>query len=86
MNMLYAALGAILLLAGAAQAADAPPATPDPNMTCSDFIAAEKQAGTYGVSSGDKDADAMDKKITDYCLANPKVPAMEAVQKVMSGG
>jgi hypothetical protein len=83
---IYIVLGTALLLAGTAQAADAPAPTPDPNMTCSEFIAAEKQAGTYGVSSGDKDADAMDKKITDYCLANPKVPAMEAVQKVMSQG
>jgi hypothetical protein len=86
MNMnIYATLSAVLLLAGSAQAADAPAATPDPNMKCSDFIAAEKQAGTYGVSSGDKDADAMDKKITDYCLANPKVPALEAIQKAMGG-
>ncbi len=83
---IHATLVTVLLLAGTAQAADAPAPAPDPNMTCSDFIAAEKQAGTYGVSSGDKDADAMDKKITEYCLANPKAPAMAAVQKIMGGG
>ena len=76
-------LGAALLLSGAAQAADAPPM--DPNMKCSDYLALEKQAGTYGVSTGDKEADAMEKKIVDYCLANPKAPAMEAVQKAMGG-
>ena len=80
---IYMTLSAVLLLSGAAQAAEAP--APDVNMKCVDFIAAEKQAGTYGVSSGDKDADALDKKITDYCQANPNVPALEAVQKAMGG-
>jgi hypothetical protein len=84
MKMHYIAVGAALLFAGVAHAADAPtPAAPDANMTCGDMIAAEKAAGTYGVSSGDKDADAMDKKITAYCEANPKAKAMEAVQKIM---
>jgi len=80
---IYIILGAALLLTGTARAADAPPM--DPNMKCSDYIALEKQAGTYGVSSGDKEADAMEKKIMDYCVANPKAPAMEAVQKAMGG-
>ncbi len=73
------------LIIGTAQAANAPPPVPDANMTCADFIAAEKAAGTWGVSSGDKDADALDKKVADYCVANPKANAMEAIQKAMGG-
>ena len=76
--------GASLLLCGAAAlAADAP--TPDANMKCSDYIAASKAAGTWHVSSGDKDADALDKKIDDYCEAHPAALVLEVVQKAMSG-
>jgi hypothetical protein len=78
-------LCAVLFLAGTAHAADAPAPALDVNMKCSDYIAAEKAAGTYGVSSGDKDADAIDKKIADYCLAHPTVQATEAIQKAMGG-
>jgi hypothetical protein len=78
-------LSTVLLLAGTAQAATAPAPAIDANMKCSDYIALEKQAGTWGVSSGDKDADAMEKKIDDYCVANPTAPAMEAMQKAMGG-
>ena len=76
-------IGASLLVCGAAQAADAP--TPDANMKCSDYIEASKAAGTWRVSSGDKDADALDKKIDDYCEAHPSDKVMEVVQKAMSG-
>lgn len=76
-------VGASLLICGAAQAADAP--TPDANMKCSDYIAASKAAGTWRVSSGDKDADALDKKIDDYCEAHATALVMEVVQKAMSG-
>jgi hypothetical protein len=78
-------LCAMLLLAGTALAADQPAPALDSNMKCSDYIAAEKAAGTYGVSSGDKDADAIDKKIADYCLAHPTVQATEAMQKAIGG-
>ena len=76
-------IGTALLLCGAAQAADAP--TPDANMKCSDYIAASKAAGTWRVSSGDKDADALDKKVDDDCEAHPAALVMEVVQKAMSG-
>ncbi len=76
-------VGVSLLLCGVAQAAEAP--TPDANMKCSDYIAASKAAGTWHVTSGDKDADALDKKIDDYCEAHPADLVMEVVQKAMSG-
>lgn len=76
-------LGVAFLASGVAQAAD--PVVPDANMTCADYIKAEKAAGTWGVSTGDKEADTLDKKVADYCTANPKAPAMEAIQKAMGG-
>lgn len=75
--------GLSLVLCGATHAAEAP--APDANMKCSDYIAASKAAGTWHVSSGDEDADALDKKIDDYCEAHPAALVMEVVQKAMSG-
>ncbi len=85
MKIAYTTLGAALFLAVTAQAADAPAPPMTETMTCSVYIAAEKSAGTYGVPSGDKDTDALEKKIVDYCLANPKALATAAVEKAMGG-
>ncbi|HTJ62667.1 MAG TPA: hypothetical protein VL899_02565 [Alphaproteobacteria bacterium] len=82
MKMRFAATAALCLFAGAAHAQTA--AGGDVALKCSDYIAAEKEAGTYGVSSGDKDADAFEKKVVDYCLANPNASATEFITKIMT--
>ena len=80
MKALFAAAATAFLLAATAQAQSGPT---DPNMKCVDYINLEKQLGTYGKPTGDKDADALDKKINDYCSAHPQAPLSEAMQKAM---
>lgn len=54
----------------------------DPNMTCADYLKALAQMGNVP-KSGDAAVDAMDKKINDYCKANPAAKLSVAMEKAM---
>ncbi len=54
----------------------------DMNMTCADYL---KQLAQMGGTqkTGDATADAMNKKMDDYCKANPTAKVSEAMEKAM---
>lgn len=58
-------------------------------MTCADYLKAQKDMAAamkgqpVGTSAAEKEAAALDKKVTDYCTKNPKASADEAVVKAM---
>lgn len=54
----------------------------DPNMTCADYLKSVAQMGTVP-KTGDASLDAMDKKINDYCKANPTAKLSVAMEKAM---
>ena len=70
----------------AALAATPALAQSDPNMTCADYLKLAAKTGPTP-KTGDADADKMaadmDKKMADYCKANPTVKASDAMEKVM---
>jgi hypothetical protein len=59
-------------------------------MTCADYLKSQKEMAEamkgqpVGTTAAEKEAAALDKKITDYCVKNPKASADEAVTKAMS--
>jgi len=58
----------------------------DPNTTCADYLKIEAQAGPTpktGDAATDKMAAELDKKMSDYCKANPTAKASDAMMKVM---
>ncbi len=54
----------------------------DPNMTCADYLKALAQMGGTQ-KTGDATTDAMNKKMDDYCKANPAAKVSEAMDKAM---
>ena len=58
-------------------------------MTCADYLKAQKEMAAamkgqpVGTTAAEKEAPALDKKVTDYCTKNPKASADEAVMKAM---
>jgi hypothetical protein len=60
----------------------------DPDMSCADYLKVAASAGPAektGDAATDKMAAEVDKKMKDYCTANPKAKAMDAAQKAMGG-
>ncbi len=54
----------------------------DPNSTCADYMKLLAQMGPQP-KTGDAAADDMDKKINDYCKANPTAKLSDAMEKAM---
>ena len=54
----------------------------DPSMTCADYTKAMAQTGGTP-KTGDATADAMNKKMDDYCKANPTAKVSDAMEKAM---
>lgn len=76
-----AAIGALVSFSVMAQVTD-------PSMTCEAYLKAEAAAGptpSTGDAAMDKQVAELDKKIADYCKANPKATAMDASMKAMGG-
>lgn len=60
----------------------------DPNLSCGDYLKAFASAAgsaKTGDAAMDKMAAEIDKKMNDYCKANPNAKAMEAAAKAMGG-
>jgi len=56
------------------------------DMSCADLLKANAQidAATKAEAAKDPDAAAMDKKVNDYCMKNPKAKASEAMEKALA--
>jgi hypothetical protein len=58
-------------------------------MTCADYLKSQKEMAAamkgqpVGTTAAEKEAAALDKKVTDYCVKNPKASADEAVMKAV---
>jgi len=58
----------------------------DPNSTCADYLKLVVQMGPTpktGDAAADKMAADMDKKMNDYCKANPTAKLSDAMEKAM---
>lgn len=59
------------------------------DMSCADYIKADAQmqasmsAADKAAMTADPTAAALDRKVRDYCVKNPKAPVSEAMQKAM---
>jgi hypothetical protein len=56
------------------------------DMSCADYLKADKQMAAQmggSTASSDPTAAAMDKKVKDYCTANPKTKLSEAMEKAL---
>lgn len=79
-----------LIIAGAL-AALLPAIASAQNMTCADYLKADKQltaqmggaAASTGDAKMDAQAAALDKKMKDYCAKNPTVSADKAMEEAM---
>ena len=84
------ALAAVLALAstaGAAAAQSDPTTSPEPGMTCAQFLkldAGASQMPATGNAEMDRLLADSAKKLTDYCTKNPNATAADAAQKIMT--
>jgi hypothetical protein len=75
-------LAALLVTLGATSAT----AQSDPNSTCADYLKLVAQMGATpksGDAAADKMAADIDKKMSDYCKANPTAKVSDAMEKAM---